>query len=463
MTAIGQAGNLTANTSYEGEPIAVSFDEPLTDPVIAMMGTNNGGHKFSLRILEIQTNGDGDATGFTFTIDEWENHDGQHPAVEQFNWIAIESGVHTLPDGRTIEAGYSDADSNGENVSLAGDFNGTTPTVLTTVASNDGTSYTDSDPYNISGTGFDLQLEEAESQDGTHGLESVGWIAIEPGNGTDSGSATNATGTGSSWDNNVALGDTFTNAITVGETQTQPTGGDPGNIIFRNQDVDEIDLRFEEDTSVDGDTGSPGQTVGLVTFEQGMILCFTPGTMIETPYGPREITRLRQGDLVLTMDDGPQPLRWMSQITIGAERLAADPKLAPIRIKAGSIAPGVPAADMDVSPQHRMLISGWKAELYAGASEVLVPARGLLNDSSIRPVAAQSVTYVHMLFDRHQVVFANGAPSESLHPGELDRAALDAPSHNELLKLFPELRTESRGYGQTARTALSVQQSSVLA
>jgi len=103
--AIGETGSLRENTTYAGEPIEVEFSEALTDPVVALTATNNGGNTFSLRVIEFRTDANGDATGFSFTIDEWEHHDGAHPAMETINWIAIESGTHVLPDGRLIEAG----------------------------------------------------------------------------------------------------------------------------------------------------------------------------------------------------------------------------------------------------------------------------------------------------------------------------------------------------------------------
>jgi hypothetical protein len=154
--AIGETGTLSENTTYTGEPISVSFTEPLTDPVVALTATNHGGNKFSLRVIEFQTDANGDATGFTFTLDEWENHDGAHPAVEDINWIAIESGTHVLPDGRLIEAGYADADSDGEDVTLAHDFPDT-PVVLTTVASDTHAAHVDSDPTAITSGGLHAQ------------------------------------------------------------------------------------------------------------------------------------------------------------------------------------------------------------------------------------------------------------------------------------------------------------------
>lgn len=59
-----------------------------------------------------------------------------------------------------------------------------------------------------------------------------------------------------------------------------------------------------------------------------------------------------------------------------------------------------------------------------------------------------------MLFDSHEEVFANGAPSESYHPGQEGLRNLDDVGREEMFGLFPELRTNPNGYGQTARTVL---------
>jgi hypothetical protein len=454
--AIGEAGTLSANTTYTGEPIAVSFTEPLTDPVVALTATNYGGNKFSLRVIEFQTDENGDATGFTFTLDEWENHDGAHPAVEDINWIAIESGTHVLPDGRLIEAGYATADSDGEEVTLAHDFPDT-PVVLTTVASDTHADHVDSDPTAITAGGFTLSLEEAERMDGVHGLEKVGWIAVQSGGDGSSGTASNAQSVGSGWET-VGLGATFETPIVLAETQTM-NEADTGNVIFRNLGSDEIDLRFEEDTSADGETSHAPETVALVAFEAGMILCFTAGTRIDTPHGPRRVEDLCAGDAVVTLDNGVQPLLW----TGGSDHTVADlcdrDRLRPVRIPRDAFGPGRPARDTLVSPQHRLLLQNWRAEISFGSAEVLVPAKALFRPD--RPTAP--VRYIHLLFARHEVVVANGLPMESFHPGRMCHSALSARAREEVFALFPGLRADPASWGPAARPGLTVREAAILA
>lgn len=172
------------------------------------------------------------------------------------------------------------------------------------------------------------------------------------------------------------------------------------------------------------------------------IVCFTTGTMIETDRGPRAIETLAPGDRILTRDDGYQPLRW-----IGFRKVRAKGDLAPVRF-----APGAMGNDraLEVSPLHRMLVSDWRVELMTGEAEALVPARDLVNGRDISRRRGGWVTYVHMLFDRHQIVFAEGAPSESLHPGSCALDALEQAARAEVIALFPDLADDVDSYGPAA-------------
>jgi hypothetical protein len=453
--AIGETGTLSENTSYTGEPISVSFTEPLTDPVVALTATNHGGNKFSLRVLEFQTDANGDATGFTFTLDEWENHDGKHPAVEKINWIAIESGTHVLPDGRLIEAGYADADSDGEDVALAHDFPDT-PVVLTTVASDRHAAHVDSDPTAITSGGFTLSLEEAEAMDGVHGMEKVGWIALQPGGDGSAGTASNTQTVGSGWET-VGLGASFVDPVVLAETQTR-TEADTGNVIFRNLENGQVDLRFEEDTSADNETTHVPETVALVAFEAGVILCFTAGTWIDTGRGARRMEDLRPGDMVRTLDNGLQPLLWTGGSDHAASEVASTPRLRPVRVPEGAFGPGRPRRDTLVSAQHRLLLQDWRAELNFGCREVLVPAKALFPTVPV----AERARYIHLLFARHEIVLANGLPMESFHPGRMSNSALSARAREEVFALFPDLRTAPDAWAQSARPALRPKEAGVL-
>ncbi|SPH23626.1 hypothetical protein DEA8626_02692 [Defluviimonas aquaemixtae] len=163
--------------------------------------------------------------------------------------------------------------------------------------------------------------------------------------------------------------------------------------------------------------------------------CFTPGTLIRVPGGEVPVETLRPGDLVETMDHGPRRLRW-----IGARRVAGTGDLAPGRFAPGAI--GNTLA-LTVSPQHRMLVRGWRAELHFGVSEVLVAAVHLLGWPGVARCPVAEVDYLHLLLDRHEIIYAEGAPSESFHPGSW-MLEDDSALRQEIAAVFPELSTRTR-------------------
>ena len=172
--------------------------------------------------------------------------------------------------------------------------------------------------------------------------------------------------------------------------------------------------------------------------------CFTVGTMIDTPDGEVRVEDLEIGDLVTTKDHGPQPIRW-----IGTRKVAGRGVFAPILFKAGAIGN---TRDLRVSPQHRMLLQDWRAELFFGEDEVLCAANKLLNDSTILKDPCEEVEYIHLMFDAHEVIYAQGAPSESLLVGEYlcgDGTAL----LSELQILFPEIQNDPAKYTAAKRIA----------
>lgn len=175
--------------------------------------------------------------------------------------------------------------------------------------------------------------------------------------------------------------------------------------------------------------------------------CFVAGTMIGTPGGRARVESLVPGDLVLTRDEGAQPLRW-----IGTRRVAATGDFAPILIKADTFGAH---GDLLVSPLHRVLIRDSLAELLFGEREVLVAARDLVNDHSVRRIEGDEVTYVHILFDRHQVVYSEGLETESFLPGPQVTSSFEAEIVDEICALFPEIDRETgHGYSPAARRTL---------
>ena len=158
--------------------------------------------------------------------------------------------------------------------------------------------------------------------------------------------------------------------------------------------------------------------------------CFVAGTMIETSVGQRAVEDLEVGDLVVTKDNGLQPLIWT-----GRRGVAGQDDFAPIRFAPNAIGN---QRELLVSPQHRILVSGWQAELFFGQDQVLVAAKHLINGDTIHQFPIRFVSYHHIMCDNHEVIFAEGVATETFFPGDVMLDS-DADLRAELVALFPEL------------------------
>ncbi len=296
----------------------------------------------------------------------------------------------------------------------------------------------------------------------------------EDGNDSLTGGAGADTLTGGAGDDWFALGagdsaiggdgdDTFTldptnlggGTITIQGDETGETTGDTldfGGLL----DWDDVTYTNTNDAA-GGNSGTATLTDGtIVNFSniENIIICFAAGTAILTPTGERPVQDLQPGDLVVTRDNGAQPLRW-----IGKRTVAGTGNFAPIRIAKGQLGA---QRDLLVSPQHRMLHCSVAAGLYFDSPEVLMPAKHLINGTTIRPDPCAQITYIHLLFDHHQIVYADGAPAESFHPAQMGIEAISAQSREELFAVFPELRSDPNQYGDTVRPCLRKYESRLL-
>ncbi|MBU2944459.1 Hint domain-containing protein [Shimia thalassica] len=238
-------------------------------------------------------------------------------------------------------------------------------------------------------------------------------------------------------------------AETDGDILYLDTVGDPSTIVFTNTD-----------DANGGYTGSfqlfDGTVVNFAEIEdifddEGESLlppiCFTPGTLILTQHGERPVETLKAGDLVLTKDDGLQPIRW-----IGASETDGTGDFAPVRLSKEALDGA--QRDLLVSPQHRFLMDNWMNELLFGDREVFASATHLEDGNLVRREPCEKVTYVHMMLDRHQVVFAEGVATESFYAGDVGVAAMSATAREAMFRAFPHLREDLSAYGATARPCL---------
>lgn len=143
------------------------------------------------------------------------------------------------------------------------------------------------------------------------------------------------------------------------------------------------------------------------TLAQVACVSFSRGTHITLSSGEqRPIEALKIGDRILTRDDGPQQVRWIGQSTVRAVG-----EFAPICIKSGTLNND---NDLILSPDHRLFIYQRSDALGAGRSELLIKARHLLNGDTVVTQDGGFVDYFQLLFDSHQIIYAEGIAAESM-------------------------------------------------
>lgn len=205
--------------------------------------------------------------------------------------------------------------------------------------------------------------------------------------------------------------------------------------------------------------GDESGKIGNISFENFEVInfdivCFARGTMILTADGELPVEELRPDMRVVTLDRGLQRLRW-----IGSRTVKAHGKFAPVHIKAGTF--GLDR-DLWVSQQHRVLLKTPMAELMFGESQVLAPAKGLVNDDCVRIVEGGEVEYFHLMFDGHELVYSNGIPTESFHPAQVGMGSFAEETRREIFDLLPELEMELESFGRVVRPSLSVRETRAL-
>lgn len=186
------------------------------------------------------------------------------------------------------------------------------------------------------------------------------------------------------------------------------------------------------------------QTIGLLDnatpYVPAAVPCFAAGTLIQTARGACGVETLRPGDLVLTRDHGVQTVRWAGGAHVSASGLEERPNLRPILIRAGALGANVPARDLLVSPQHRVLVRSRISHRLFRDAEVMVAAKHLVGLPGIAAADPQGgVTYYHLLFDRHEIILSEGCWTESLYTGPQALLSLTPAARREILGLFPEL------------------------
>ncbi|WP_171182193.1 Hint domain-containing protein [Ruegeria sp. HKCCD8929] len=216
---------------------------------------------------------------------------------------------------------------------------------------------------------------------------------------------------------------TAVNGLAAGVTSTNivvPTG--PGAATYS--------IQFKE--------GNPDPIFLPVT--PGGPVCFCRGTRIAALVGSMNVEDLREGDLIPNVEGDFRVLQKILRQEFGVRALCDSPALRPVRITAGALGNGLPERDLLVSRQHRMVVSSKIANRMFETHEVLVPAilltelPGIYVDETV-----EAVEYFHLVFDQHEVIRAEGAPTESLYPGPEALRSLSPEAREEIQAIFPEI------------------------
>lgn len=252
-------------------------------------------------------------------------------------------------------------------------------------------------------------------------------------------------------------------------------GGEEGNADFDRLNLEgtavdggSFDVQYSEDNPENGIVqyyDADGNPIGQITFKniEKVVPCFTPGTRIATPRGEVAVENLSVGDRIVTRDNGLQVIRWVGTRDMSVEEFTTAEHLCPVRIQQGALGNDLPERDMMVSPNHRMLVASDKTALYFEEREVLVAAKHLTGLPGVSVAHNVATTYIHLMFDQHEVILSDGAWSESFQPGLQTLAGVGNAQRNELLELFPSLGThEGINSYISARRSLKAHEAALL-
>lgn len=182
------------------------------------------------------------------------------------------------------------------------------------------------------------------------------------------------------------------------------------------------------------------QRIQNVDTNADVLICFCAGTRIATPRGEVPVEDLAVGDAVLNAAGEAVTIRWIGRREVSVAEQLARPEVRPVRIRRGALGEGRPRRDLRVSPQHRILLDGWRVEMLFGEESLLAPAAHLVDGLGIAVEPPTGpVTYHHLLFDRHELLLSEGLATESLYPGPWAVSGLEAAARAEVLALFPAL------------------------
>ena len=132
------------------------------------------------------------------------------------------------------------------------------------------------------------------------------------------------------------------------------------------------------------------------------VTCFLAGTCILTNCGEVAVEALAAGDLIMTVSGASVPIEWIGYRHLDCNRHPDPRRVWPVEVKKGAFADNAPHRDLRLSPDHAVFVDG-----------LLVPIKLLINGSSIKQIPMNKVIYYHVELPNHDVILAEGLPTES--------------------------------------------------
>lgn len=261
-TVVAEVGSVT---NLRHIPQTIVLSRTYTSPVvIARPASFNGGHPSVVRITQVERD------RFTMYIHEAPDQDGSH-TTETVHYLVIEAGRWRLADGTLIESGNLQASEQAgrliantwKSVALQSAFT-SPPVVLTQVASNNNPAWVTTRQTGATANGFQVALEAEESANTLHGLETVGFVAIEAASGMWSGHRYEAQVTSNavthlfhpiSYVNFYDQAPHFLAALATYD------GADSAHLRFQNATTSGVEVKVEEDTTYDPEVNHTTEAV----------------------------------------------------------------------------------------------------------------------------------------------------------------------------------------------------------
>jgi len=193
-------------------------------------------------------------------------------------------------------------------------------------------------------------------------------------------------------------------------------------------------------------TPRPARETGIATIAREQPTGLLRGTRVLTSTGLVPVEQLRPGDRIVTRDNGLQPLRWLS-----ARRVSGQGAFAPVVIPANAFGRH---GEVCMAPGQGVFMQGACTEMLLGRGEVLVRASDLADDTMIRRAESDSAEYWLVLFNMHQVIYAEGLETESFHPHLRALAGMEPERRAHLIAHFPEFDHCEPDFGPSVRPVL---------